>query len=47
MAYCYDGLFFCRFVTIFYLYIGDLDGQIIFDHTKATNHIIIVSMLIN
>ena len=41
----YNGFFFHCLIAIFYLCVGDLDKQNIFDQTDTTNQILIVSML--
>ena len=38
---CNDVLFFVVLLQLFYLCVGDSDGQCIFDKKETTNHIII------
>ena len=41
----YDIWVFCRLVTVFYLYVDDLDGQNIFNKTEITNQIMVFSIV--
>ena len=47
LVLCHNHFFLRQLIATFYLYVGDLDGQSIFDQTKTINQNMIINMLQN